>query len=178
MGITDFWFSWCYEKLGSELLGVKWSSLFLCFIEEYAFLHFQAVFCFLFNYHTGVSLFSFSWGAGDSVHLWMVLVNKLFICRVSPCSVVSITAQPLYCQPELHITSFTTTQLNDLFWKIRGTWFGLVERNVSCDRGGAPAGSPCSGGAKGGGQPILAPREYNVSRENLVQLSNAGYEAS
>lgn len=49
---------------------------------------------------------------------------------------------------------------------------------MSCDRGGAPAGSPCSGGAKGGGQPILAPREYNVSRENLVQLSNAGYEAS
>lgn len=46
---------------------------------------------------------------------------------------------------------------------------------MSHDRGGAPTGSPC---AEGGGQPSLALQEYNVSRENLVQLSSADYEGS
>lgn len=47
---------------------------------------------------------------------------------------------------------------------------------MSHDRGGAFAGSSCSGGAEGGGRPSLAPQEYSVSRENLVHLSSAGYE--
>lgn len=145
MGITDFSFSCCCEEPGSKLLRVEWNSLFFCFIEEYTFLYFQVIFCFFSNYHTEVNLFSFSWGDGDSIHLWMVLVNELFMCRISPCSVVKY-----HCSASLLLAwtahyIFHNNIRNDLFWKIRGTWFRLVERNVNHHRSSAPTGvSPCS----------------------------------
>lgn len=146
MGITDFCFSCCCEKLGSKLLGVEWSSLLFCFTEEYTFHYFQVIFCFLFNYHTEVNLFSFSWGDRDSIHLWLVLVNKLFMCRIFPCSVVKYHCSGLLLLAWTVHYIFHNNMLNDLFWKIRSTWFGLVERNVSRDRGSAPTGvCPCSG---------------------------------
>lgn len=124
MGITDFCFSFCCEKVGSKLLGVECSSLLFCFTEEYTFLCFQVIFCFLFNYHTEVNLFSFSWGNGDSIHLRLVLVNKLFMCRIFPCSVVRYhcSGSLLLAWAVCYISH--NNMLNDLFWKIRSTWFG------------------------------------------------------
>lgn len=172
MGITDFWFSFCCEKVGGKLLGVEWSSLLFCFTGEYTFPYFQVIFCFLFNYHTEVNLFSFSWGSGDGIHLQVLLVNKLFMCRTFPCSMVRYQCSgSLLLAWAVRCVSHNNTS-NDLFWKIRSTWFGKM---WAAPGTGLSQGSPLGLGSKiWEGIPSMAPWEYNVRKENLVQLISAG----
>lgn len=172
MGITDFCFSFCCEKAGSKLLGVEWSSLLFCFTGEYTFLYFQVIFCFLFNYHTKVNLFSLSWGSGDSIHLQLVLVNKLFMCRISPRSVVRYQCSgSLLPAWAVRYISHNST-LKDLFWQIRSTWLGKM---WAAPGSGLPQGSPLGlGSGICEGIPSVAPWEYNVRKENLVWLRSTG----
>lgn len=128
--------------------------------------YFQLIFCFLFNYHTEVNLFSFSWGDRDSIHLCLVLVDKLFMCRIFPCSVVSIAS--LNCTSHLsqqHAKLFILKDQKNLVWK--EIW-AVIEAVL-------PQGSLLVlGSGICEGRPSVAPQEYSVRKEKLVQLRSTG----